>query len=209
MMRKSRPQSSRSKPDRSGGGTKKAYRRKQDKPTGKRKPKGDWIKGKSVWRNDKEKPASRRPPIQDNEEQRLREAALAALGPGGYKKFGDIPAHKLGRELRVRLYKIAGSLGEDENTNLKTRIKYAATSVTASIATGFGEGTFRAAVGQALLSRGALFAIQDHLEQLQDEKMLSGDLHLELKKKVDETVVAVNGYLGELVREQNQDKQKN
>ncbi|MBW1811390.1 MAG: four helix bundle protein [Deltaproteobacteria bacterium] len=209
MMRKSRTQPPRSRQDRSGGGTKKAYRRSQDKPSGRKKPKGDWIKGKSVWRNDKEKPATRQPPSQDTEEQRLKAAALASLGPGGYKKFGDIPAHKLGRELRVRLYQIAGGLGEDESGNLKTRIKYAATSVTATLATGFGEGTFRAAVGQALLSRGALFAIQDHLEQLHDEQMLSDEPHLELKKKVDETVVAINGYLGELVREQNQDKQKN
>ena len=142
-------------------------------------------------------------PTELSEEQALERIASATIGPGGYRHFGDIPAHRLGRKLRQELYRLANALREDERHNLSARIKYAATTVTASLAAGFGEGTFRAAVSRALESRGALYAIQDHLDQLQENGDLAEEATTHLRNLVDEVIRAINEYLGELVREKN------
>ena len=133
----------------------------------------------------------------------LERVALSPLGPGGYSSFGEIPAHKLGRTLRGKLYKVAGTLEETEKDNLISRLKHAATTVTASLASGFGEGTFRAGVSRALESRGALYAIQDHLQQLADEGMLNEEQFSELRGETDAVLLAVNEYLGQLVKHKN------
>jgi len=187
--------------DKSRGGEKAAYRQKSASPSGKDKAAKDWVKHKSVWRNERPRP---RPAVnQSDEDERLRAAARASPGPGGFIKFGDIPAHKLGRALRGRIYKIAASLDGSEAGNLAGRMKHAATTVTAALATGFGEGTFRSGTSHTLESRGALFALQDHLEQLTDEGMLKKLVFDELRAEVDAVVVAVNEYLGLLVKENN------
>ena len=136
-------------------------------------------------------------------EDALERAAAAVVGPGGFLKVGDIPAYRLGRELRNRLYSLANSLDQDERPNLCARLKQAATSVTASVATGFGEGTFRSAVSRALEARGALYAIQDHLQQAADLGMLEQEQWHALSAQVDDVIRAVNEYLGLLVRERN------
>jgi len=144
------------------------------------------------------------PPAQaSSEEEALERIASAAIGPGGYRHFGDIPAHRLGRRLRQELYQLANALDEGERQNLSPRLKHAATTVTAALAAGFGEGTFRAAVSRALESRGALYAIQDHLDQLQEGGALAEDAANRLKEQVDQVIKAVNDYLGELAREKN------
>ncbi len=125
------------------------------------------------------------------------------MGPGGFVKLGDIPAYRLGRELRNRLYRLANSLDEDERPNLCARLKQAATAVTASLAAGFGEGTFRSAVSRALETRGALYAIQDHLRQAADLGMLGEDEWQALSAQVDDVIKSTNEYLGLLVRERN------
>ncbi len=47
--------------------------------------------------------------------------ATSQSGPGGYKKFGDIPAYKLGKALRSRLYQVANGLPDSERGNLISR----------------------------------------------------------------------------------------
>ncbi len=185
----------------SKSGEKPAYAQKRSRPDVNEKAAKGWVKRKSVWHNEHNRPPRAVRP--DDEDGRLRAAARASTGPGGFLKFGDIPAHKLGRALRGRIYKIAGSLGESEAGNLAGRMKQAVTTVTASLATGFGEGTFRSGTSHALKSRGALFALQDHLEQLADESFLQKGACDELKAEVDAVVAAVNEYLGLLVKENN------
>lgn len=131
----------------------------------------------------------------------LSRVATSSVGPGGYLRVNDIPAHRLGRQLRKALYQLANSLQDGENHNLVARLKYAATTVTASLAAGFGEGSFRAGIARSLECRGALYAIQDHLEQLQDLELLAEEQRRELSRQVDGVVKAVNEYLGVLVSE--------
>jgi four helix bundle protein len=128
--------------------------------------------------------------------------ASSQSGPGGYKKFGDIPAHKLGKALRGRLYQVANALPDSEHGNLVSRIKHAATTVTAALAQGFGEGTFRAGINRALESRGALMAIQDHIEQLGELGFLEPEEVFKLKDQVDAVFASLNEYVGSVVKEQ-------
>ena len=152
---------------------------------------GGWVKKDRTWRSDKAQKTARGEPGIPNQ------------NPGGYQSYSDIPAHKLGRELRKLLYEVANRLPEDEKDNLKGRIKYAATTVTAALAQGYGEGAYRAGVGCALESRGALVAIQDHLDQLIDLGMIAKDEGAQLKEVVDKVIQAVNDYLGRLTKDKN------
>jgi four helix bundle protein len=156
-----------------------------------------------VWRRDRtpsQQPARRF----KSEGELLQTIALSQGGPGGYKKFSDIPAHKLGKALRGRLYQVANSLPEDERGNLTGRIKYSATTVTAALAQGFGESTFRASMNRALESRGALMAVCDHIEQLGELGLLDPEFIVKLKEQIDAVIAALNEYLGSLAREQQQ-----
>lgn len=175
-----------------------AYRGKRSRSGSHQKPAKGWVKRKSVWRSEQSRPAPAAG--KPDEDARLMAAAQDSSGPGGFSKFGDIPAHKLGRALRGRIYKIASTLGESEAGNLVGRMKHAATTVTASLATGFGEGTFRSGTSYALKSRGALFALQDHVEQLVDEGAIQQSECDQLKEELQAVVAAVNEYLGLLVK---------
>jgi hypothetical protein len=149
------------------------------------------------------KPPSRPPVDQTSEDSILLTAASARVGPGGYMSFADIPAHKLGRQLRGELYKVAKSLPDDESANLVARIKAAATTSTAALVSGFGQGTFRSGIRGALESRGALFVLQDHLDQAADFGWIDEDPRNGLREQVDAVIAAVNDYLGGLVRDRD------
>lgn len=150
-----------------------------------------WVNKDRVWRSDKAQRTAR------------GESGFPNRSLGGYKSYGDIPAHKLGRQLRKRLYEVANRLPGEEKDNLKGRIKYAATTVTAALAQGQGEGTFRSGINHALQSRGALVAVQDHLDQLIDLEMLAQEEGTRLKQEVDQVIQAVNDYLGRLEKDKN------
>jgi len=135
------------------------------------------------------------------EDRQWLQAARSGVGPGGFLRFSDIPAHKLGRTLRGKLYALANSLPEGERANLAQRIKAAATTVTASLAAAFGEALFRATVQRTLESRGALFGLHDHLEQLADLNLLDAARFEELRAELDQVVAALNEFLGQLARE--------
>ncbi|MBN2493099.1 MAG: four helix bundle protein [Deltaproteobacteria bacterium] len=195
---------------RSGSG-KRASRREDRKPE-QRRSGGTWGSGartrserREHGKPDRAQTHERREPAPaPRDEDGLWAAARSGTGLAGYLRFGDIPAHKLGRVLRNHLYKLAGDPElEDEKANLAGRIKQAATTVTASLATGFGEGTFRSGVSRALESRGALYAIQDHLEQLVDMERIDAARLEDCKREVDEVIAAVNAFLGVLVRERD------
>lgn len=162
-----------------------------------------WVKKDRVWRSERAQSTAKGTPASGPEDVQLQAAAGSGNGPAGYRKFGDIPAHQQGRTLRGDLYRLANGLPATESANLAPRLKSAATTVTASLATGFGEGTFRAGVSRALESRGALMAVQDHLEHLADQDMLARDEHDRLRQAVDQVVTSVNEYLGRLVKEWN------
>ncbi len=138
------------------------------------------------------------------EDRQFLLAARSGVGPGGYLRFSDIPAHKLGRAVRGKLYELANGLAEDERSNLVQRIKAAATTVTAALAAAFGESLFRATVQRTLESRGALFSLLDHLEQLLDLGRLDAERFEELKAELERVVQALNEFLGQLAREREQ-----
>ena len=159
------------------------------KPTKKRE--GGWVKKDRTWRSEKAQKTAR------------GDSGIPHQNPGGYKSYSEIPAHQLGRKLRKRLYEIANQLPDEERENLKGRIKYAATTITAALAQGYGEGNFRSGINHTLQSRGALVTIQDHLDQLIDLQMIDEAEGTELKKEVDLVIKAVNDHLGRLSKGRN------
>ncbi len=157
----------------------------------KNKREGVWVKKDRTWRSQKAQETAR------------GKSDIPKKSPGGYDSYSDIPAHQLGRKLRKRLYDVANRLPDEERENLKGRIKYAATTATAALAQGHGEGAFRAGINHTLQSRGALVTIQDHLDQLIDLEMLDQEEGAELKKEVDQVIKAVNDHLGRLSKGRN------
>ncbi|NMB73958.1 MAG: four helix bundle protein [Myxococcales bacterium] len=149
------------------------------------------------------RPAAARPaPVTEPPEDRaLREVAMSGKGLGGYASFSDIPAHRLGRALRNELYRLANRLPESEKLNLVQRLKHSATTITASLAAGFGGGTFRSGVSGALESRMALMSVQDHLQQLGELGLAEETELVRLRADADAVVVEVNRFLGQLARQ--------
>jgi four helix bundle protein len=166
------------------------YKKPDRKKPNKRREAG-WVKKDRTWRSDKAQRTAR------------GDSGPAKKKPGGYKTYSEIPAHKLGRELRKLLYEVANKLPDDEKDNLKSRIKYAATTITSALAQGHGEGAYRAGIGRTMESRGALVVIQDHLDQLIDLGMIAKDEGAALKQEVDKVIQAVNDYLGRLTKDKN------
>jgi four helix bundle protein len=173
---------------------------KPDRKKPKTRREGGWVKKDRVWRSEK---AQKTASGESGWDKDLEHTALSKKGPGGYASYGDIPAHKLGRELRKRLYEVANRLPEEERDNLKSRIKYAATTVTAALAQGHGEGAFRSGINHTLQSRGALVTLQDHLDQLIDLEMLTKEEGTQLKQEVDQVIKTVNDHLGRLTKGRN------
>jgi four helix bundle protein len=170
---------------------------------GKDRHESGWAKKDRAWRSEKAQKTERGESGFSRQDKDLEHIALSKKGAGGYDNYVDIPAHQIGRKLRKRLYQIANRLPEEENHNLKSRIKYAATTVTAALAQGFGEGAFRSGINHALQSRGALVEVQDHLDQLIDLEMLPEEEGIQLKQEVDRVIQAVNDFMGRLVKERN------
>jgi four helix bundle protein len=168
---------------------KKTPYKKPDRKNPPKRREGGWVKKDRTWRSEKAQRTSR------------GDSGPVKKKPGGYKTYSEIPAHKLGRELRKRLYEVANKLPDDEKDNLKSRIKYAATTITSALAQGHGEGAYRAGIGHTMESRGALVVIQDHLDQLIDLGMLPKDEGAQLKQEVDKVIQAVNDYLGRLTKD--------
>ncbi len=161
-----------------------------------------WIKRGQVWRSPKTntKTGGRKP--DDVERGGSHAKSDPSNAPGGYGHFSDIRAHRLGKSLRNDLYKVANGLPEDENHNLRQRIKHAATTVTSSLATGFGYGTYRGALNGALECRAALYGLQDHVDQLEQQQFIDPEGIANLKSAIDDTISAVNQYIGQLKRDQ-------
>mgnify|MGYP000415727002 CR=1 FL=1 len=142
-----------------------------------------------------------RPVPETGEDRALREAATSSVGLGGFASFGDLPAHRLGRGLRNDLYKLANRLPESEKNNLVQRLKHSATTITAALAAGFGGGTFRSGISGALESRGALMAVQDHLQQLGDLGLVEEAELSRLRADADAVIKEVNRILGLIARQ--------
>ena len=191
------------KGDQSTRGSDKSDQRKpwRDPKAEHRPSRGRSDRDKRYDRNDRRpariKPQAAYAAAQDEKWMRV---ARSTTGPGGYLRYGDIPAHKLGRALRIQLHELCKTIDEQERDNLIARIKQAATTVTASLAAGFGEGVADGGVQRALASRGALVVIQDHLDQLQDQEMLAEDAREALRKEIDAVIVAVNEYMNILTK---------
>ena len=194
------------KQDQGTGGSDKSDQRKpwRDPKADHRPSRGRSDRDKRYDRNDRNdrrpariKPQAAYAAAQDEKWMRV---ARSTTGPGGYLRYGDIPAHKLGRALRIKLHELCKTIDEQERDNLIARIKQAATMVTASLATGFGEGVADGGVQRALASRGALVAIQDHLDQLQDQEMLAEENREALRTEIDAVIASVNEYMNMLTK---------
>lgn len=163
----------------------------------------DWVKRGQVWRTDKTQNRSTAKPTTRSAPTNRKVQTENLDAPGGYRHFKDIPAHRLGRTLRNELYKLANNLPEEENLNLKQRLKYEATTMTSSIASGFGQGSYRGVLNGALGSRGALCGVQDFLQNLLDQNCLNDDDYKRLHGNVDEVISAINQFIGQLSKDRS------
>ncbi len=203
VRRRDKDHAKEKKQDQGTGGSDKSDQRKpwRDPKADHRPSRGRSDRDKRYDRNDR-RPARITPQAAyaAAQDEKWMRVARSTTGPGGYLRYGDIPAHKLGRALRIKLHELCKTIDEQERDNLIARIKQAATTVTASLAAGFGEGVADGGVQRALASRGALVVLQDHLDQLQDQEMLAEDDREALRKDIDAVIVAVNEYMNLLTK---------
>ncbi len=89
------------------------------------------------------------------------------------RDFKDLEVWKAARGLRRELYKVANALPDSEKFGLASRIRRAATSVSANLAEGFGRFGYQENAQMCRQARGSLYELRDHLTTCVDEGYLS------------------------------------
>jgi len=114
---------------------------------------------------------------------------------GSIKHFTDIEAWKLGRKIRIEVYKIVKMLPLEEKYGLGSQMRRAAISITANIAEGFGRFHYQENIQFCRQSRGSLYEIQDHIITCYDEKYITKEQFDEIYALIEQAAKALNGYI--------------
>ncbi len=114
---------------------------------------------------------------------------------GPIDNFTDIEAHKIGRKLKVIIYKIARRLPHEEKYNLASQLSRAVISVTANIAEGFGRYHYQENIQYCRQSRGSLCEIQDHLISCLDLDYIKEIEFREVYNLSEQAIRSLNGYI--------------
>jgi four helix bundle protein len=111
------------------------------------------------------------------------------------KDFKDLEVWRVARELRTRIYSLAGMLPEFEKHGLASQLRRAASSVTANIAEGYGRFGYQENAQFCRQARGSLFEIRDHLTTCLDPRYALPDEVESLDQLAQRVTQILKGYL--------------
>src|SRR4030042_5431219 len=124
-----------------------------------------------------------------------------------YNTFEELEVYKLAREFRKKIYKLIKNLPEEENYNLISQMRRAATSLTNNIAEGHGRYHYQENIQFCRQSRGSLSELIDDLNICLDEQYFPEDYLNNLKQDASEINKRLNGYISYLKRRKQEDTQ--
>lgn len=112
----------------------------------------------------------------------------------------DLEVYKKAREFRKKMYLLIKELPSDENFNLVSLIRRAATSLTNNIAEGHGRFHYQENIQFVRQSHGSLEELIDDINICMDEKYVPTEKTEELKQEAKNLLHLMNGYIAYLKR---------
>ncbi len=114
------------------------------------------------------------------------------------KSFEDLVCWQKGRAIRMEISKLITQFPAEEKFELVSQMRRASRSVTHNLAEGYGRFHFKENIQLCRISRGSLYEIKDQLITALDEQYIDEKTFENLKKKVEEGIVILNGYINYL-----------
>lgn len=114
------------------------------------------------------------------------------------KSFEDLVCWQKGRAIRMEVSKLITQFPAEEKFELVSQMRRASRSVTHNLAEGYGRFHFKENIQFCRISRGSLYEIKDQLITALDEQYIDEKTFENLKKKVEEGIVILNGYINYL-----------
>ena len=111
------------------------------------------------------------------------------------KSFEDLVCWQKGRAIRMEISKLITQFPAEEKFELVSQMRRASRSVTHNLAEGYGRFHFKENIQFCRISRGSLYEIKDQLITALDEQYIDEKTFENLKKKVEEGIVILNGYI--------------
>ncbi|SKB53484.1 four helix bundle protein [Salegentibacter holothuriorum] len=119
------------------------------------------------------------------------------------KSFEDLVCWQKGRAIRMEVSKLIKQFPVEEKFELISQMRRASRSVTHNLAEGYGRFHFKENIQFCRISRGSLYEIKDQLITALDEQYIDEKTFENLKKKVEEGIVILNGYINYLKKAGN------
>jgi four helix bundle protein len=117
------------------------------------------------------------------------------------RSFEDLDCWKAGRELRLFVHReIIPVLPKEERFRLGDQMLRAARSITANIAEGYGRFHYLDNSKFCSNARGSCTEVLEHLITAHDEGLITADLLMVGRTKVERTLKVINGYMAYLKR---------
>ena len=114
------------------------------------------------------------------------------------KSFEDLVCWQKGRAIRMEISQLIKQFPAEEKFELVSQMRRASRSVTHNLAEGYGRFQFKENIQFCRVSRGSLYEIKDQLITALDEQYIDEKKFEKLKKKVEEGIVVLNGYINYL-----------
>ncbi|MBI6120728.1 four helix bundle protein [Salegentibacter maritimus] len=114
------------------------------------------------------------------------------------KSFEDLVCWQKGRAIRMEISQLIKQFPAEEKFELVSQMRRASRSVTHNLAEGYGRFHFKENIQFCRVSRGSLYEIKDQLITALDEQYIDEKKFEKLKKKVEEGIVVLNGYINYL-----------
>lgn len=109
--------------------------------------------------------------------------------------FRDLEIWKEGRNIRLKIEKLAKEFPADEKYRLCDQMIRAARSVTALIAEGYGRYHYQENIQFCRQARASLYELIDHLIVAKDNKYFDDPLHQNLIEDIKSEIKRINGYI--------------
>jgi four helix bundle protein len=124
------------------------------------------------------------------------------------RTFEDLECWKACRDLRRFAAMIAKKLPREEEYRLKDQILRAARSSTANIAEGYGRFHYQENIQYCRNARGSVYEVLDHFITGNDEELLTAEMLIECRLKVEKSVSLLNGYIRYLETKKQKEKEQ-
>ena len=119
--------------------------------------------------------------------------------------FEDLNCWKMGRELRNEVKDLIKTFPDFEKYELVSQMRRSSRSVTHNISEGYGRFHYKENIQFCRTSRGSLYELLDQFITSLDEGYITEEEYQKYKKRVNDCLAVLNGYINYLKKASNND----